>query len=152
MTNLIACGERLGSLIISKAWCIGVVFFIFSFIVFNTKGRTDKTLFIKFSQTGGNGLHLLMLEILFTLKCATFCAFQRNMPSPHSVSPHHFVRPPLPSTPPLVTTTPLKPHRLQADNSAFRDGMFAHTPGLLEEIKETQRACGWMIAPFSFTI
>lgn len=50
------------------------------------------------------------------------------MPS-YLVSSHRFVRPPLKSTLSVVATMPLNPHRLQADNSAFRDGMFAHTPG-----------------------
>lgn len=61
------------------------------------------------------------------------------MQSPHLVSPHHFVHSPLLLTLSVAVTTPLIPHRLQADNSAFRDGMFAHTPGLLKEIKETHR-------------
>lgn len=50
------------------------------------------------------------------------------MQSPHLVSPHHFVHSPLLLTLSVVVTTPLIPHRLQADNSALRDGTHPRAP------------------------
>ncbi|XP_076599435.1 uncharacterized protein LOC143328252 [Chaetodon auriga] len=65
--------------------------------------------------------------------------------TPQSVNTRPFVWPTLLSTPSAVATTPHICHRVQVDNSAFRDGMFARILTLLEEIKDTQRVHGRMI-------